>query len=489
MDQERNINTLSTLIFIWSFVIAVFVSSFFFIQPLISIFIILVGAATLVAGKESLFISIALISFGLGILRYDIKDFHEEIVPTNIGIVIGEPEQRENTTRFVMRSDNGEKVLVNTDLYSEVAYGDRVEIKGKLQNPGIIDDGIGRPFDYAKYLSRDDIYFVMNFAEVSIFSSGHGNRIKHALFSIKRSIVSRMRGIFTEPQSSLLSGLILAGKGALPKGILEEFRRAGIIHIVVLSGYNITIIAEFMRKFFGEIFIRTRLNLSQKFPAMASILGIILFVLMTGAEATVVRAAIMVLVVITAKTFNRAYSAPRALLAAAFFMILHNPKILVFDPSFQLSFIATCALIYVVPIVEKCLNWITEKWGARMMVATTLATQITVLPFLVYSMGEVSLVSLPANLLVLLFIPYVMFAGFIATLVAYASSIVALPLSYFSHLILSWILWVAHFLGNLSFATITTPLISFWFIVLIYLAMIIIVQRLRNFLHTSANLN
>ena len=85
--------------------------------------------------------------------------------------------------------------------------------------------------------------------------------------------------------------------------------------------------------------------------------------------------------------------------------------------------------------------------------ATTIGTQITVLPLLIYLTREVSIVSLPANILVLFFIPHVMFAGFFATLIAYVSPILALPLTYLAHLILSWILFIGHFLGNLPFAT------------------------------------
>src|SRR3989338_1417217 len=437
MDRSQNIGTNSILVFIWSFIFAIFVSSFFFIPPLISIFIILVGTAILAVDKRSLFLSIALISFGLGILRYDIKDFHEEVTPVSSGVVITEPEQKENTTRFVMLADNGEKVLISTDLYSKVSYGDKVKIEGKFSKPGIIED-----FDYAAYLSKDNIYFVMNFAEVEIISASaswrNGNVAKRNLLSLKQSIVNKMRSIFAEPESSLLAGLILAGESALAKDVLEEFRRAGIIHIVVLSGYNITIIADFLKKIFGNA---------------GSIVGILLFVLMIGGEATVVRAAIMVLVVIMAKSFHRPYSAPRALLSAGFLMVFHNPKILVFDASFQLSFLATCGLIYVVPKVAKHLEWITERFKAREIIATTIGTQITVLPFLIYLTREISIVSLPANILVLFFIPYVMFAGFFATLIAYISPILALPLTYLAHLILSWILFVGYFLGSLPFAT------------------------------------
>ena len=488
-------------VFIFGFIFGILISSFVFIAPLVSVLVMVVGLALLVAekisnkiiSKEVLFLSLALLSFGLGALRYSIKDFHEPLAPLSTGVVVSEPEQRENTTRFILRTDNGEKILVNTDLYSVVQYGDRVKVDGRLDEPGIIDPSTssgqvnGRPFDYGKYLSKDDIYFTLSFAEVNVLSSGHGNPVKRALFKIKRSFVAKTKEILAEPYASLLAGLIVSGREAMPKDTLEAFRRAGIIHIVVLSGYNITIIAEFMRKMFENFFLATRIRATPRLVATISILGIVLFVLMTGAEATVVRAALMVLVVIAAKMFGRAYSAPRALLVAAFLMILHNPKILVFDPSFQLSFLATCALIYIVPIIEKYLKVVPEKCGLRLTIATTVATQATVLPLLIYSMGNFSLVSLPANMLVLLIIPATMLAGFLATLIAYTSSILALPFSYVASILLAWILGVSSVFGRLSLASITVPPVSIWVVVLIYLAIIIFVWRWQNFVLRSAN--
>src|SRR3989344_1514905 len=496
MDQKTSTNSLpraqsrGIFVFIFGFILGILVSSFIFIAPLVGVLVIIIGSALLVAEKiclpreasakwgkgpkEVLFLSLVFLSFGLGALRYSIKDFHEPLVPLFTGIVVSEPEQRENTTRFVFQADNREKVLVNTDLYSPVQYGDRVQVEGKLDEPGIIEDKNGsRPFDYSKYLSKDDIYYTLNFTEVEVLSGGHGNPVKRILFKIKRSFVRKTKQVLAEPYASLLSGLIVSGKEAMPKDILEEFRRAGVIHIVVLSGYNITIIAEFIKTVFRSVAF--------------SVVGIILFVIMTGAQATVVRAAIMVLTVILAKKLGRNFSASRALLVAAFLMLLHNPKILVFDPYFQLSFLATCGLIFVTPIVEKYLGRISEKWGLRAVVSATLATQITVLPLLVYSMGNVSLVSLPANILILLFIPYTMLTGFIASLIAYANFTLALPFSYATYLLLAWILGVTHYFGSLSFASITVPPVPWWFVVLIYFSIIVFVRRSRNFVPRSAN--
>lgn len=485
------------LIFIFGFVLGVAVSSVVFVPPLFAILLLFVSFAILLAEKlhqnevsqEVLLIFLLLLSFSLGALRYAVKDFHEPAVPEMNGVVVSEPEDKETLRSFVLKSDNGERVLVYAPLYSPVQYGDRVEVSGSLERPGIIEneggpagDGASRPFDYGKFLAKDDIYYTLSFVEAEIVSSGHGNPIKAALFMLKRNFVGRIKSILAEPHASLLAGLIVSGREAMPKDILEEFRRAGVIHIVVLSGFNITLIADFMRKLFQNLFIYTKLPASPKAAAGAAIVGIILFVIMTGAEATVVRAAIMALTVVAAKLFGRNYSAPRALLAAGFVMLLENPKILIFDPSFQLSFLATLGLIYLMPLIDRPLSCWTAKWAKlRETFSQTLATQLAVLPLLVYSMGDMSLVSLPANMLILLIIPFTMLAGFLAALISYVSIILAWPISLAAHLLLSWILFVSHILGNLSFASLTVPPISIWIVVLIYLAFVAAIKFSSTF--------
>ncbi|MEK7135088.1 MAG: ComEC/Rec2 family competence protein [Patescibacteria group bacterium] len=443
------------LVFILGFAGSVFFSSFVFVSPFVALLVFVVGIGILLAEKiqnkvvarEVFLLALLLIALSLGSLRYAVKDFHEVLIPTETGVAVSEPEDKDNVRRFVFRSDNDEKVLVSAPLYHPVQYGDVVKVTGKLERPGIIEseDG-GRDFDYGKYLAKDDIYYTLGFAEVEIISSGHGNPVKEALFKIKRNFVEQAKSILAEPYASLLMGLIVAGRDALPKDILEEFRRAGMIHIVVLSGFNITLIAEFLRRVFQASFLKLGWVRYPHAPAMASIIGVSLFVVMTGGEATVVRAALMAMTVIAAGLFGRNYSASRALLFAGFLMLLHNPKILVFDPSFQLSFLATLGLIYIMPIVKQYLPYET--------LAQTISTQLAVLPLLVYSMGDVSLVSLPANMLILLTVPWTMFLGFIAVLLSYISVVLAWPLTFVTHLLLSWILVVSHFFSSLPFATV-----------------------------------
>ncbi|CAN5125652.1 hypothetical protein BH11PAT3_BH11PAT3_0220 [soil metagenome] len=475
-------------VFLWSFIFGILFSSFIKISPLVALFIVCIGVIIVLGYKQFILLGFLCIALGLGIFRFDIKNFHEvdQSLEQSIGreievrgMVVNEPEQRENDVRFVVQTET-DKIIVTSPFINTLEYGDEASIKGKLEKPGIIKSDTGRDFDYSAYLSKDDVYYTMIFGKVSVTGHDKGNKILSVLLRVKHSFVREMNNVLPEPESSLLAGLLVSGKQALPKNILEEFKRAGVVHIVVLSGYNITIVAEFLRNIFSF--------LSFTFATGASVMGIIFFTLMTGATATVVRASIMALIVVLGKSLHRTYSVPRALLVAACLMLLQNPKLLIFDPSFQLSFLAILALVYVGPIVELKLKKVSEKWGIRSILSTTIATQITVLPYLLYSMGNVSLVSLFSNMLILIFVPTTMLVGFVATFLGFLNYYLALPFAYTAHLLLSYILGVAHILGNLSWASITLS-IPLWLMLVSYISIGGFIWRFQNSSHTLTNSN
>ena len=175
---------------------------------------------------------------------------------------------------------------------------------------------------------------------------------------------------------------------------------------------------------------------------------------MTGAGAATTRAAIMAIIAMTARNTGRTYAPTLALVFAGFLMILVNPKMLIFDAGFQLSFIATLGLIYFAPIVEKKLLWVTKKFKAREFVAMTISAQIAVLPWLLYKTGNLSIFALPVNLLILGFIPYTMLFGFLAGAVGFVSTILSYPFGWIAYLMLVYELGVVRFFNTMPFSTV-----------------------------------
>ena len=199
---------------------------------------------------------------------------------------------------------------------------------------------------------------------------------------------------------------------------------------------------------------------------------------MTGASATIVRASIMALLVIVARATGRTYQVTHGLFLAGFFMVLHNPMIVIYDPSFQLSFLATLGLIYLAPLIEKYFKLIPTKWQLREFAVATIATQIFVLPLILYMMGEISLVALPVNLLILIFIPITMLFGFLSGIVGFMSATLAFPLTFITYLLLEYELKVVEIFSNFPFASLQIPNFPLWLMFGIYTLYIYIMFRM-----------
>jgi len=392
------------------------------------------------------------------------------------GIVIDEPDVRENNTNYTIKlyevSGNvvSDWVRIVAGSYPSFVYGDKVLISGELQKPEGFETDTGKYFDYAAFLSKDSIFYQMIFPEIKFISSGHGQFVKQYLFGFKNAFLFQVQRLIPDPQVSLLGGLVVGAKQSLGKELQEDFRATGIIHIVVLSGYNITIVADAIMRSFS--FLPRLIGMS--FGGGA----IILFALMTGASATIVRASIMALLVILARATGRTYDITRALFVAGFIMVLHNPKILVYDASFQLSFLATLGLIWLSPLLDRYVSFIPTTFQLREFATATVATQIFVLPLLLYKMGELSIVALPVNLLVLMTVPVTMLFGFLAGMVGFISSVFATPFAFIAHIFLSYQLKVVELFANLPFASVHIDTFPLWLMLGLYMLYGIVLKKM-----------
>jgi competence protein ComEC len=431
--------------------------------------------------KFVLFAGLFLFALGLGVLRYEIKEAKSGALETQIGqkisfqgTITDEPDEKENYVRLVIEENKTKiKILAVSRRYPEFHYGDKVEITGKLERPSSFAKASEdkENFDWPAYLAKEDIYYEIFYPDIKLLSGGGGSWLKRWLFTLKEKFIANLSVLIPEPNAGYLAGLTIGGKKAMPSDLQEEFRRAGVIHIVVLSGYNVTIVAYAIMKILSF--------LPQIFGISLGILGIAFFALMTGVSATVVRASIMASLVLLAKATGRIYQITIALLAAGFLMIFYNPKILRFDASFQLSFLSTLALIYVSPHIEKKLSFIPKKFSLREITGATISTQIFVLPFLLYQMGLFSVVALPVNLLVLIFVPATMFFGFITGGMVFISQILAIPFAWISYTFTAYELWIVNIFSKLPFASFNIS-ISFWLMLLIYAGYAIVLYVLKN---------
>ncbi|HUD04092.1 MAG TPA: ComEC/Rec2 family competence protein [Candidatus Paceibacterota bacterium] len=394
-----------------------------------------------------------------------------------IGIISQDPDIRQNGNRLTVRveSVNGEKVtnesniIAVTGLFPTYEYGERLEITGVLKSPkNFTDDNTGETFDYITYLQKDRIYFLVYQPKIKIISTNAGDPILSFLFNIKHAFIQSLGTEIPEPNASLLSAMIVGARHLLSDDITTMLRQVGIVHIIILSGYSINIIAESVRRFFSR--------LPRAYSLSLSALSIILFCLMTGASSIVVRASIMTLILIFSHSQSRSYNVVRAMSVAVFLMILWNPMILVFDSDFQLSCLATFSLIYVAPIFDRKLARFPNPFELKDIFIATISIQALALPYLIYLMGYVSLFALPANILTLPVLPFTMFFGMLSGTLGLVSTILAFPFSVTAYVLSSYELFIGRIFAAIPFSDINIPM-PFWLVAIICTIILFFIVR------------
>ena len=367
------------------------------------------------------------------------------------GMISDEPQIKENNQKLIVEVGDKRdlKILITTDFNEEFRYGDIINFYGKLQKPENFITNTGKEFDYINYLKKDGILYVMTYPKIEISTRDNGSKIKSALFYVKDKFLEKINESIGSPENLLMGGLILGEKAPFSQEFTQKFIDTGTIHIVALSGYNVTIVAEWIMKVFA--FLPRHLGIG------IGIFTILLFIIMTGASSTAIRAGVMAILALIARATGRNYDVVRALILAAVFMIILNPYVLVFDVSFQLSFLATIGVIFFAPKIEKYFIWVTKRFQLRDIVSVTVAAYIFVMPFILYKMGNLSLVALPTNVLILPFIPFTMLLGFITGGLGFIWYIFAVPVGFLSYLFLHYELGIINFFASLPFASFVVP--------------------------------
>ncbi len=370
-------------------------------------------------------------------------------------------------------------IRMKTKLYPRFAYGDTVSFSGKISTPFNFKSDTGRAFDYVGYLAKDDIFYEIKSAQVeSVVSAGTTTSataaanspkpfsISGMLFYLKRRFVTHLEEVLGEPHAALAAGLVVGEKSALGKDLLNDFRIVGLIHIVVLSGFNITVVGDAMRRILSF--------LPRVWGITVGGIGIGLFGVMVGGGATVVRSCFMAGVALSADLIRRDYNVTRALIFAALVMLIQNPMILLHNPSFQLSFLATLGLILLASPIEKKLTKIPEAFGMRGIVASTIATQIFVSPYVLYMMGSISIIGMIVNILVLPIIPITMLAVFLTGAGGFISTDFAHVFGWVAHILLTYELHMVEWFARVPFASVTLPMFSGWWVVGFYAVFVLI---------------
>lgn|GEM_PF-4145228 len=264
--------------------------------------------------------------------------------------------------------------------------------------------------------------------------------------SMRQDIKTVLSKTLPEPQASLAYGILFGvSKGSrFDRNFLQELRHTGTAHMVTVSGYNVSIVMG--------ILMNTSILLVNKAFILTGFAGLLLYDVVAGFSASVIRATIMGLYLFLAGVFGRQKNISDALLFSAALILFLSPPTL-FDLGFQFSFLAMMAVIYISPILEKVFRFLPSELNK--VASATLASQVMIMPISVYSFGQVSIIAPLANVLTFITIPPIMGLTALTVLAGQAPPPLLGLISIPNYVLLDYFVKVVGFLSSLRWASVT----------------------------------
>jgi competence protein ComEC len=422
----------------------------------------------------------------IGIVRvqmvHDIQAITCQGVCTVEGDIVRTPKSKDSFQEVTVEVDaRSLYIQAHVPLYPSYTIGERLRMTGVVTLPENMSQHTdGKAFDYLSYLYGQHVGSQMYFPKVEVVDK-EAHSLSAYLGRVKVALVKDIQMYVSAPASSLASGMLF-GDDSMSDDLKNDFRSTGVSHIVVLSGFNIAILIScivFILRFV-PLFLRV---------SVASVC-VILFVIMVGTQASIVRATLMSAIALMATLFGRMYVAKQALLVSLFAIILYDPHALLYDASLHLSFLATAGIVYMEEFVRLYASRYIRKEFLLELFSTTFSAYIATLPYSMYAFGTASLYALLTNILVLPVVPIGMLSSFIVVVCAQVSSNASFFFGYITSIILDYIITVVTLIAKFPYAYIHVD-ISLVMMFIIYGVLVICVVLLDQYqknetLRTSA---
>ena len=347
-------------------------------------------------------------------------------------------------------------------IINSLSPGNYVEIIGNYykgrnkRNPG--------EFDYNQYLHSIGVTGIIRTYSVDSIKiiNSQKNQLFSFIYDLRKGIDQIIRKYHSPETASLLRGLLLADRRGIDYETKQQFVNAGVIHVLAVSGLHVGYIAIIFILIFGRFNLFVRAGLT--------VLGLLLFVLITGGPPSVVRASIMAIVIIIAIVSGRSTNIFNSLAIAALIILLFDATE-IYSAGFQLSFSAVLSIAILYPIFKKKIDsFIHSKFWNKIFLfgAVSLSAQIGTLPFTLLYFGKLSIIALFTNLFVIPAIGFILSIG-IATLAASFIPFIASAFASANDLLTNLLFGIVNYSGNLTFSHILVHQFSWFDLFIFYL--------------------
>ena len=395
---------------------------------------------------------VIIISFSMGIIFYSnfnssrVNEIskYDEMTCNVIGTICNDGENKDTYWQYYLKNNciNGKKIKSKILLKSkdQLEYGNKINIKAGMEIPkGPRNEYL---FDYKKYLMGKDVYIIAESEDTSILRKNDMLFIERFSYFIRNKAREFTALTLKQEEAGILNALIIGDDSDIEEELQESYKKAGMIHVLVVSGGHVGFIIILLS------FILSFLKLNPNVFKIICIFVLIFYIFITGVSVSVLRAGTGIIVTMIAGAIGRQNDGLTTIFLVSLLLLINNPNVL-FSTSFLLSFGGALGIIICYPKVEKLLAKFPLK--IREPLALTMCAQLFVTPIILYNFNVLYLGGFISNIFVLSLAGIIMMSGIVLFIVyLFIPQIVFLPMKALS-IIIMLMNKVAEFFSSIDF--------------------------------------
>lgn len=347
------------------------------------------------------------------------------------------PIEGEYNYKYIVKTKKGKYknkkfvIYINKKNKELFKYGDLISIKGEYSAPEISRNYKG--FDYSKYLKTLKIYGTIKVEEANLIKEKQLNPILINVNNVKEKMIDNINKNMPQRTRNLLLGILIGERDNIQEDIIESFKTSNLSHILAVSGAHTSYII------LGITYMISKSKTPKKIGYIITIIALLLFIIITGATYSVIRACIMAIIVIGAKLCYRKENFVTSICTSLLIILIQNP-FAINDIGLKLSFMGTIGIIIFNKNITNLFIKLKIKEKIAKILSITFSAQLMIIPITILNFNTISLTFFISNLLASPLLGIIIILGFISIFISFIlepiSKILFLVLNIFLELLI-----------------------------------------------------
>ena len=386
-------------------------------------------------------------------------------------VILKGPIENEYTYKYIVKAKTGQLknkkfiIYINKNNNKLFKYGDLIKIQGEYSSPQTARNYKG--FDYSKYLKTLKIYGIIKIKEVNLLKENDLNFVLISINNLKQKMIDHANKNMPQKTANLLLGLLIGQKDNIQEDIIKSFRTANLSHILAVSGAHTSYII------LGLTYIITKSKAPRRIGYIITIIILLLFIIITGASYSVIRACIMSIITISAKLFYKKENFFISICVSLFIILIQNP-FAINDIGLKLSFLGTIGIIVFNKNITELFIRIKIKENLAKVLSLTFSAQLMIMPITILNFNTFSVTFFISNILASPLLGIIIILGFIGIFVSFVLNPISKILFFILNLFLELLIFISEIVTKIPGSSILVKTPNLVFVITYYILILFI---------------